>query len=53
MSVIGITYFIGFLALPTYFTGTAKNITMFLRDNIVGLIYGNIINGITVISDMN
>jgi hypothetical protein len=46
--VFAISLFALFLAWPNYLTGTPKNIVTFIRDNIFGLLCGNVVNSINV-----
>lgn len=46
--VLFVMYFCGLLFLPTYFTGIEKDIATFFRNNIIGLIFGNIINSFKI-----
>lgn len=53
IGILGITLFFGLLLLPTYLTGTSKDIATFVRDNIFGLLFGNVLNSIVAIVEVN
>lgn len=48
MCLCGMLLFCGFLICPNYLTGTPKNIMLFIRDNTLGLLFGNIMNTVSI-----
>lgn len=45
--VFGTSLLLGLMILPTYLTGILKDIATFVRDNMIGLLYGNAVNSLT------